>query len=45
MIYLSAENLTKHYPEQMLFEDLKFSLNKGALPIRKRAFVYRTSGC
>ncbi len=29
MIYLSAENLTKHYAEQLLFEDLKFSLTKG----------------
>ena len=29
MIYLSVENLTKHYPEQMLFKDLKFGIFKG----------------
>ncbi|MCD4679206.1 MAG: ABC-F family ATP-binding cassette domain-containing protein [Bacteroidales bacterium] len=29
MIYLSAEDLTKHYAEQLLFEKLKFSLHKG----------------
>jgi len=29
MIYLSAEDLSKHYPEQILFEHLKFSLKKG----------------
>lgn len=29
MIYISTENLTKHYAEQILFEDLKFSLSKG----------------
>ena len=29
MIYLSVEGLTKQYPDKLLFEDLKFSLNKG----------------
>jgi len=29
MIYLSVEGLTKQYTEQLLFKDLKFSLNKG----------------
>ena len=29
MIYISAENLTKYYGEQLLFENLKFSLSKG----------------
>jgi len=29
MIYLSVEGLTKQYTDQLLFKDLKFSLNKG----------------
>ena len=29
MIYLSVEDLSKHYPEQVLFENLKFALKKG----------------
>lgn len=29
MIFLSAENLSKHVPEQVLFENLSFSLKKG----------------
>ena len=29
MIYLSVEGLTKHVPDQILFQDLRFSINKG----------------
>lgn len=29
MIYLSVEGLTKHVPEQILFQELRFSINKG----------------
>jgi len=29
MIYLSAEDMTKHYADQLLFQKLKFSMQKG----------------
>ncbi|NNC95282.1 MAG: ABC-F family ATP-binding cassette domain-containing protein [Chitinophagales bacterium] len=29
MLYLSVEGLTKHYPDNILFENIRFSLNKG----------------
>ncbi len=30
MIYLSAENLSKHYPDKLLFENLRFGLDEGS---------------